>query len=325
MTVDEPRKILEDDLKRILAEHDSWEKSRRKKGQKANLNNADLRGANLKDVNLGGVEDKRGIIEGANLSGAILSGVDLSNAQLSGADLSNANLKNAVLKKAFLLDADLSNANLSGANLRMAGIINANFSNAYLNNADLRSAILMKSNFSGAMLYKADLRVAVLIAANFSKACVSGVNYNRKTFFNGIRADTCYGNPIFKRFAKDQDFIETLRERGGWRKTLYFIWLIFADCGRTPWLWVLWSIFFAVGFGCIYFHLGENSFKLEELQFSLSTMLYYRVVTFTTLGFGDIIPKTTQAAFWVMAEVIKGYIMLGGLISILANKLLRLS
>jgi hypothetical protein len=49
------------------------------------------------------------------------------------------------------------------------------------------------------------------------------------------------------------------------------------------------------------------------------------VVTFTTLGFGDIKPVTNEAAWWVMAEVIAGYIMLGGLISILANKLARRS
>ena len=33
-------------------------------------------------------------------------------------------------------------------------------------------------------------------------------------------------------------------------------------------------------------------------------MIYYRVVTFTTLGFGDITPKNPQAAYWVMAEVV---------------------
>jgi hypothetical protein len=54
-------------------------------------------------------------------------------------------------------------------------------------------------------------------------------------------------------------------------------------------------------------------------------MVYYSVVTFTTLGFGDVIPNTIEASRWVMAEVIIGYIMLGGLISILANKLARRS
>jgi len=47
----------------------------------------------------------------------------------------------------------------------------------------------------------------------------------------------------------------------------------------------------------------------------------YSVGAFTTLGFGDIVPKTAGLQFWVMLEVIIGYIMPGGLISILANKL----
>jgi hypothetical protein len=54
-------------------------------------------------------------------------------------------------------------------------------------------------------------------------------------------------------------------------------------------------------------------------------VLYFSVVTFTTLGFGDVTPLhgNSAAQAWIMAEVIFGYIMLGGLISIFANKLAR--
>jgi hypothetical protein len=55
------------------------------------------------------------------------------------------------------------------------------------------------------------------------------------------------------------------------------------------------------------------------------SFIYYSIVTFTTLGFGDIYPKPGWLQFWVALEVILGYIMLGGLISILANKLARRS
>ena len=51
--------------------------------------------------------------------------------------------------------------------------------------------------------------------------------------------------------------------------------------------------------------------------------MYYSVVTFATLGFGDIVPLDKGARAVVGAEVILGYIMLGGLISIFANKLAR--
>jgi hypothetical protein len=74
----------------------------------------------------------------------------------------------------------------------------------------------------------------------------------------------------------------------------------------------------------VYYWMGAGHIKPDPpLPFSLVTMIYYSVVTFTTLGFGDVKPQTELAAVIVMLEVIIGYVMLGGLISILANKLAR--
>ena len=81
----------------------------------------------------------------------------------------------------------------------------------------------------------------------------------------------------------------------------------------------------ALAFATKYYHLGESAFDVRNLDWSFSSMVYYSVVTFTTLGFGDVIPTTQEAAWWVMAEVIAGYVMLGGLISIFATKLARRS
>ena len=59
----------------------------------------------------------------------------------------------------------------------------------------------------------------------------------------------------------------------------------------------------ALLFAFIYWTLGPQSFDTQHLNFNLITLFYYSVVTFTTLGFGDIIPKTTTAAMWVTVEV----------------------
>jgi hypothetical protein len=58
---------------------------------------------------------------------------------------------------------------------------------------------------------------------------------------------------------------------------------------------------------------------------TLFTPYYFSIVTFTTLGFGDVTPLNLAGEIWLALEVILGYIMLGGLISILANKLARRS
>ena len=93
--------------------------------------------------------------------------------------------------------------------------------------------------------------------------------------------------------------------------------------------WALTSLILAVIFGTVYFVMGPARFAVDCLPTegwrSFLTMLYYSVVTFTTLGFGDITPKTLPTAMVVTIEVFVGYVMLGGLISIFANKLARRS
>ena len=53
------------------------------------------------------------------------------------------------------------------------------------------------------------------------------------------------------------------------------------------------------------------------------TPFYYSIVTYTTLGFGDVTPKTGLGQSFVVFEVILGYVTLGLLVSILANKVAR--
>ncbi len=79
--------------------------------------------------------------ERANLECANLGDADLSNANLRRADLSNANLRRADLSNANLRRADLSNANLRRANLRRADL-----SDAILRRADLSDAYLRDAN-----------------------------------------------------------------------------------------------------------------------------------------------------------------------------------
>jgi len=194
----------------------------------------------------------------------------------------------------------------------------------------MRGANCSGANFSTAYLTNANFKDANLSEANLENANVANIKFSKTTkqrCFKGIRVSTCYGSQRFKTFAQDQDFIEELRASGKWGAFLFWVWWLFADCGRSFLRWAGWSVLFALIFAAIFFFaLGPESFHINsELPAAFTTMIYYSVVTFTTLGFGDLTPATTTAAWWVMAEVILGYIMLGGLISILANKLARRS
>lgn len=134
----------------------------------------------------------------------------------------------------------------------------------------------------------------------------------------------------FERYIKDEQFGQELIEncKDDWKMFLLIkLWAITCDCGRSIFRWLIWSLFFALSFGIFYNLIGPCSFDLEKTSnnWSWYAPYYYSIVTFTTLGFGDITPKITLWGLQMIVtlEVILGYIMLGGLISIFANKLAR--
>ena len=147
--------------------------------------------------------------------------------------------------------------------------------------------------------------------------------------------------PIFSRKIKDDMYLLSFLKK---HPKLHFLWWLFADCGRSFFRWALWSLGFALLFGIIFSpspewfpdwwinlceKIGPN-FEQTSKAFSgkspdFFSLLYFSIVTFTTLGFGDIVSANMTARILVTLEVILGYIMLGGLISILANKLARRS
>jgi hypothetical protein len=56
-----------------------------------------------------------------------------------------------------------------------------------------------------------------------------------------------------------------------------------------------------------------------------STPYYFSIVTYTTLGFGDVRPATLAGEIIVSSEVILGYTTLGLLLSVLAQSIARRS
>jgi hypothetical protein len=55
------------------------------------------------------------------------------------------------------------------------------------------------------------------------------------------------------------------------------------------------------------------------------TPFYFSIVTYTTLGFSDVVPITVLGEIIVSTEVILGYLTLGLLLAVLADKVARRS
>jgi hypothetical protein len=245
--------------------------------------------------------------------------VILARASLGKADLSNADL----------IGADLSGANLNDANLRAAHLIGANLSEAKLGKANLSGADLGWANLAGADLSWADLSGAHLSGANLSDARVSRIRWDRKQMrghYLGIRGiNSCWGNALFTRDAADQDFLDTLEDH--WELTRR-IWLFRAwgliDYGRSLGRVLAIAAVSVLVFGAVY-SLWPGIIDYSKSDDTWLTPFYFSIVTFTTLGFGDVTPKNWVGEMIICFEVILGYVTLGLLLSVLANMVARRS
>lgn len=225
---------------------------------------------------------------------------------------------------------DLSYYHLEGARLTDLDLSFVNLSRAYLQKATLR-----RVDFRGASLAKAHLEDADLRDVLFENTSLGHIRYTEdgywwrgtvlmETHLNGA----LYVDPVLERYARDQYYLYVLKYKN--RKNpifriFFFLWWLTSNYGKSILLWAFWSVILAFSFAWKFFELGQCSFEVSNLNWNFQTAIYYSVVTFTTLGFGDVTPKTQEAAWWVMAEVIIGYIMLGGLISIFATKMAQRS
>jgi len=281
------------------------------------LEKADLAGENLVRANL----------RGANLVGANLKGSDLTQAHLVGADLSRANLENAQLSWAVFSGAKLTRANLKNANLLGASLNGARIDDAILIGADLTKASCYGASFKRAKLMGVNLTGTYLSNVNLNDCRLSGAVYQRANMdgkCKGIRVASSYGNSLFKRDAQDQDYIDTLREKvseSWWKRKIFRAWG-WIDYGRSLGRVALAALSISAIFGGVY-TLFPDMLEYRHWADWWFSPFYYSFVTYTTLGFGDITPITKEGMILVTIEVILGYITLGLLVSILANKVAR--
>jgi uncharacterized protein YjbI with pentapeptide repeats len=311
--------------------------------RRAIFNNALFYKCDMSEVNFSGCALSQVKFAEVNLSRSRFGGFFEPLSQLKGVTFLRCDLTHN-----FLQQHDLSESELSGTDFSDSNMIQTNFSNSTANGAIFKSVGLLGANFSSCSLSTSKFIDSDLSGANFSlvnlkfaafdNTNLAGVNSEFKSYFKrlhesfekktkpnhvGCRVDATYGNERFKKAIQEEAYLE---EFAAARPHWYKLWLISSDCGRSMRLWSIWSSIIALSFAFAFYNIGLDGFtfndQITELVKSgdFFPFVYYSVVTFTTLGFGDITPISHLAMAVVICEVVIGFVMLGLLISILANK-----
>jgi hypothetical protein len=321
---------------------EAWNEWRRENpGEAPKLVGEDLSDMDLTGINLGEAD-----LTDAELFQTDLTEANLKMAVFDKADFSGADLSGAALYKASLVDACLIEANLTGADVRAADLRKADLRGTTLHRVDfeeanLTDANLMEADFSGSNLTHADITGANLRSANLAATNLTGMQdggfADKRGRYYGIRGlDSCFGDPLFVRDAKDQDYLDTLEVaidetaspgKRRWKRFWFNAWSLI-DYGRSLGRLALGAFVVTFVFGLI-FHLdvvfGWNFFDLPDSVNSPLTPYYYSIVTFTRLGSGGIVPTHWVGEVVLVCERILGYVALGLLLSILANRVARRS
>ena len=295
---------------------------------------ADLRGLDLTRANLAGLDLSRArlkdsVLFGATLRDAVLFEADLEGCELAGADLSGANLVSANLSRAGLGLAKLVGANLVQANLSGATLTEATLQGSNLQLACLTRVRAPECDLRSADLARADLRHAELDRSRVDHASFEEVDLREASFKNlrgfqkanwigvDLRDIDFTGAYLCRNFIMDQNFLEEFKNQSRTTRVAYEVWRLTSNCGRSVSRWAFCTAVFVCFFAWIYTLVGID---YGDYETPLSP-LYFSVVILSTLGFGDVLPASMAGQIVAMLEVLTGYVMLGGLLSIFSNRM----
>jgi len=290
------------------------------------LSGLDLSGADLSQATLRDVRAVKTCLKGANLHRADLVGAQFLDADLSDADLSHAvatgaGLGGCGLEGASLFGADIKNTTLSHASLKGADLRMVKANGARFRNSDLTGTDVSRADFSNTDMAGANLAKATLHETDLHEAALGGIVGFETTDWVGCNVTHAdfTGAYLARRVVIDQNYLHEFRSQSKWHEWLYRIWWVTSDCGRSYSRWGLWTLAFALLFTGLYelvaIDYGDYPTPLSSL--------YYSIVTLTTLGYGDVLPASQTAQVVVMLQVVIGYVMLGGLLSIFSSKMSR--
>lgn len=277
-------------------------------------------------------KQRRGM-EGFILKGANLEGVDLDRGETrKSLNLSHADLSRANLRGAHLFNADLRGSNLFKADFEDANLNHANLSRTNLLGTDLHDARLEQVNWGTELPQEAEARQARLEGRH---EAVRELYLEAEEVYRSLSRIT-EEKGYFRlrgRFFHREMVMRRKQMRGGsWQWAVSKFMDLICGYGELPGRVIGFSMAIILLCAVLYFAFGVSGndgaivfdaaagFSKNLLAFLVC--LYYSVVTFTTLGYGEIVPLGPMRAV-AAAEAFTGAFTIGLFLVVFVKKLSR--
>ncbi|MDO6687173.1 MULTISPECIES: ion channel [unclassified Agarivorans] len=272
-----------------------------------------LRGISLKKANLAGID----LVNYNNKQGYDMTGVDLYRSNLRGAHLFNINLQHGSLMKADLRDANLNHANLTKTNLLGAKMDLCKCDSLCVGEKVLQEQL-------GSAAEKQQDKDAM---ADYYQQAEEVYRCLRKTAESEGLFTTA---GIFLK--KELTMRRYQMPKYSYKRAISKLVDLVCGYGEQPMRVVLTSLLIILSCAVVYFftgiHFNGNVVSLDLSQslgrniVAFFECLYYSVVTFTTLGYGDFTPVGFSRIFAAI-EAFSGSFIIALFVVVFVKKMTR--
>jgi len=256
----------------------------------------------------------------------------MDNFNLKNADLSHINLVNKGSTEGYsLTNSDLYKANFEGShcfklNLSGSSLMKANFDNANLHFADLRGCNLLGAKFKNAKLENVlwDSEIIQEQQARLSDSEEEQIDLYQQSeeIYRNLRK-ICEEDGLFETagnfFQSEMKMRRKQMPRNSMKRAISKIVEFSCGYGELPFRIIMLSFIIIAFFAFVFFLSGlqmgsevislSNSTTSYEFVFNFLNSLYFSVITFTTLGYGDILPIGISKLFASIEALMGGFIL----------------
>ncbi|SFS10806.1 Pentapeptide repeat-containing protein [Halomicrobium zhouii] len=293
-----------------------------------------LDGATVDTADLDGVD----WFEGCSLIGTEFSHVDLRDASLAGADLRESTLDNVDVRQ-----ADLSRVNVEDASIRTCDLRGADFRHARFDQTVLSDVRINRdTRFGDAVVYEEELAAAE-DAATFEENAQAAVWAYRE--IHNIHENNALPYEARQYYLKEKDVRRRLAWESGHRTRAVMAegarWI--TGYGMSPWRVLATAAVIIVASALLYPLTGGlvetvsgGGGEPESITWSIEDpetapqfvlveafykSLYFSIVTFTTLGYGDVRPVGNFARGLAGVEALLGQLLVAVLVFVLTRRI----
>lgn len=316
----------------------------------ATLLRADLTGARLNDCRLNKVE-----FDGAVMNSTRLIGFRASECSFAGVSLIEAVLDDATVEECTLTASKLTRAEVRNSEFLRCRIVQCELDSATLHDVNFRDSDIRAVSATGLRITNVDFTDATIQRVNLSdfslgSATLSGTRFSdvawprmyvRSSVLGGLRTPVGLPShpiqdaqgipPRIRRDIADAQFLRdterALAERGWFATVPFRVWGVTCGYGQSLTRWAtslaVVVIAFALAFNAVgrFTKAGESA----EVQLSWSEAIIASVSTLLGFGPSEYEPVGAASRSVVVVGIATGFFLLGALVSLLTNRVVRLS